>query len=296
MVTHAQEMADDVAFEFEVLPLPASAFQVPLDLVEQSGIYLDVLAELAEEAQPRVEARLTDLLDRACDLRDHIRTLDKQGGGAQAADGAGAAAKDARTICPSETPDANDTVSDTTLGKELKAVGSLIDLIDVTLRNARDVDQLRVEIAKPVACAGGEDDKAGVEVPRGECFERRMRAAADEVETTHASLLLAAEMSIVASLSGLYAEQAPKLTQPKRAELLNVWMDRFVAVERLRSQEPVPAKLLRGTAKAHAELRDMILNENYTDEQRREIAAENRRWLEDFFKRTYNAISVLGII
>lgn len=160
--------------------------------------------------------------------------------------------------------------------KQIGAVGKLANLVKQTIVDWRDLKNLRTLMSGPENTA----------------FEQALHDLAVRYQGID-RLLLAALLRFDVELDRKqYNEAAAKLTPEQRLARLRSWVDKAAAHNTAAAAPDVLGPAFDALLKSHRELRDAVVNNTYTDAQRRKFAQKSLSQLKDWFQAISGLIAV----
>jgi hypothetical protein len=170
----------------------------------------------------------------------------------------------------------DDSVPTLDFTSEINAIGKLVNLIHQAAVDQRDLKSLRKLLA-------GDDAKA---------FEAALESLALRYKNLDKPLLDGLARFSVEFERRQYNETAATLTPEQRLTRLRNWVDSSTATAAAAAAPDLLAPAFDALLKSQQTLRDAVVNEKYTDEQRRKIAQANLSQLKDWFKAVSGLISI----
>lgn len=168
------------------------------------------------------------------------------------------------------------SVTTVDFSKQIGAVGKLANLVKQTVVDWRDLKNLRTLMSGP-------DNTA---------FEDALHALAVRYRGIDKPLLDALSRFEIERERKLYNDEAAKLTPEQRLARLRSWVDKATARSTAAAVPDVLGPAFDALLKSHRELHDAVVNNTYTDAQRRKFAQKSLSQLKEWFQAISGLISV----
>lgn len=159
---------------------------------------------------------------------------------------------------------------------QIGAVGKLANLVQQTIVDWRDLKSLRSLMSGPQATD----------------FENALHTLAVRYRGIDKPLFEALALFEVAQEAKRFNEVAATLTPEQRLARLKSWVEKSNARNTAKAAPDVIGPAFDALLKSHRELRDAVVNNTYTDAQRRKFAQESLSRLKDWFQAISGLISI----
>lgn len=160
---------------------------------------------------------------------------------------------------------------------QIGAVGKLTNLVRTAIVDHNDLKALR-------RLMGGAEALE---------FEAALSALELRYKSIDEPLYFALNRYLVDLEQRQYNENSSSFTSEQRLARLRAWAERKSASNSAAAAPDILAPAFATLRKSHQELREAVVNENYTEAQRRKIAQKNLSQLKDWFQAIAGLISVL---